>query len=123
MVCLPFLGGHRLTLGIDSIPTKFAIFRMRIFKGKNLSSRNSATRASWTKILPTVPKSFTHPVLSRVKNKSPSPPPTPFPLLQPPKRGQGWYLTGRFPEPNNTRRKLRSIACARQIGFPPLPPR
>jgi len=26
-----------------------------------------------------------------------------------------------FPEPNNTRRKLRSIACARQIGlFPHL---
>ena len=24
-----------------------------------------------------------------------------------------------FPEPNNTRRKLRSIACARQIGIPP----
>lgn len=24
---------------------------------------------------------------------------------------------GRFPEPNNTRRKLRSIACARQIGL------
>jgi RNA recognition motif 2 len=54
------------------------------------------------------------------------PPPThqpPVPLLPPPKRGQGWCLTRRFPEPNNTRRKLRSIACARQIGFSPLPPR
>jgi hypothetical protein len=30
---------------------------------------------------------------------------------------------GRFPEPNNARRKLRSIACARQIGpFPPPSP-
>ena len=26
----------------------------------------------------------------------------------------------RFPEPNNARRKLRSIACARQIGSHPL---
>lgn len=27
-----------------------------------------------------------------------------------------------FPEPNNTRRKLRSIACARQIGKSSIPP-
>jgi len=52
------------------------------------------------------------------------PPPTnPLPLPPPKPPDQGWCLTGRFPEPNNTRRKMRSIACARQIGFPPFPPR
>jgi hypothetical protein len=51
----------------------------------------------------------------------PFPPTTSHPLLPPPLPNLWfWYLTGRFPEPNNTRRKLRSIACARQIGFPPF---
>jgi hypothetical protein len=36
---------------------------------------------------------------------------TPFPLAG--------VSDDRFPEPNNARRKLRSIACARQIGFYP----
>ena len=112
-----------MKLGIDSIPTKFAIFHTPIFKGKNPSSRNSVTRALWMKTLPIAPKFSTHPVLSRVKNKSSL---SPFPLQQSPTAPLPLpnlsYLTGRFPEPNNTRRKLRSIACARQIGFPPFLP-
>ena len=130
----PVTVSQMLTPGTASIQIKFAIFPTRIFKGKNVSLRNSATVALWMKIHVIVLKSFTPAVLSWAKNRSPS-----RKLLS---STYHFFLLSityssiwssllyqrcfglsddRFPEPNNARRKLRSIACARQIGpFPHL---
>src|SRR5579859_2123674 len=59
-----------LLAGTVSIPIKFAISHMRIFRGRNVSSRNSATVASWTKTHLTVPKFSTQPVPLWDRNKS-----------------------------------------------------
>lgn len=93
-----------LTLGTVSIPTKSATSHTPISKEKNVSLRNSEIVASWMKILPIVLKFSNQVVLSWVMNKS---------LYTPIMTSTNF----RFPEPNNARRKLRSIACARQIGI------